>query len=598
MRVKSTFAILPDLADAKPFMEKLPFVNPTVLMYPSGRPWVVGHWGEGEVVEASVGTVRAVVIGHCPITTAQLQQLISRIRNVADVDVLARRLSGTFHLIAYIDGTVRAQGSLAGLRRLFHTRKHGITIAADRADVLATVTRTNVNERILAARVTCGGMLPPPLGEQSVWSNVSTLPADSFLAMESGQEVQWWRAPQADVPLEQGVDAVKAALVTAVASRQPDQGRLSADLSGGMDSTALCFLAADKNPELLTFRWGEAEAGNDDARFAAYAATALPQAEHLVVEHGDLASLFSAPQDWVDQEQPYVFTRTLARTRQTAKILAEQGSQLHLTGHGGDELFYKFPGYLHRLARRQPWMALKHLRGHSALSRWPLRDSVRELAGRGDINSWWRAQSQNLTMPAPASRFPPLEWNFVPLRAAPWVTDHALDLARSAIYETAETVRPFAEDRGQHQFLLALRTTGPAYAQLSRVYADYGVQLHMPYLDDRVIEAALTVLLHERATPWRYKPLLAAAMRGIVPEQILSRSTKGEFSADLSAGRRKNMSELVETFRDSTLAQHDLIDVAVLRKHMAMPQMDSTRDVSLEHLLGCENWLKNTYRSR
>jgi asparagine synthase (glutamine-hydrolysing) len=62
------------------------------------------------------------VIGSCPLTTTRLSELVAKVHTVAELDALARVLPGCWHLMASLDGVVRVQGSLSGLRRMFHTR--------------------------------------------------------------------------------------------------------------------------------------------------------------------------------------------------------------------------------------------------------------------------------------------------------------------------------------------------------------------------------------------------------------------------------------------------------------------------------------------
>ncbi|MGP3967532.1 asparagine synthase-related protein [Streptomyces sp. 6N223] len=544
--------------------------------------------------------MRLVVIGFCPVTTGRLAQLCRRVRTPADVNAVAAALPGSFHLVAAVGGVTRVQGSLSGLRQVFSARRGELPLAADRADVLATMTGAGIDELALAARVVCGGMLPPPLSDRSVWSGVSTVPQDHCLLLEGhdARQERWWRPPAAERPLAEGAVALRNALVTAMDGRRGEEGALSADLSGGMDSTSLCFLAARHTPGLLTFRWAEADAGNDDSYFAERSARSLPEARHLVVGQDELPPVFTDPGATADTERPYPYTRTLARMRHTAALLAEHGSRCHVAGHGGDELFSRFPGYLHRLARRHPLAALRRVRAHRALERWPLPETLAQLARTDGVARWWLTQADDLTRPAPRRRTPALGWGLAPLRAPAWATADAIDAARQALRSTAEDVRPFAPDRGQHQFLVALRTTAPAYRQLSRLFDAAGVRLHQPYLDDRVVEAALAVRLPERATPLRYKPLLAASMRGVVPDVVLGRTTKGDFSADLRAGRRRNLAAILDVFSDSILARLGMISPTALRDYLLAPSADTSRDNAAEQLLGCEAWARGAHRQR
>ena len=130
--------------------------------------------------------------------------------------------------------------------------------------------------------------------------------------------------------------------------------------------------------------------------------------------------------------------------------------------------------------------------------------------------------------------------------------------------------------------------------QVAALVADMGAgaQFTAPYLDDRVIEAALAVRLHERMTPWKYKPLLAAAVRSIVPDEILGRTTKGDFTADVYAGLKRHREGLLELFADSVLAQRGLIDTDVLRAAIVGVHPTFATLIPLEQTVACEIWLR------
>ncbi|HEY6422605.1 MAG TPA: asparagine synthase-related protein [Pseudonocardiaceae bacterium] len=559
---------------------------------------MVGSLDQDDVTLATVGSLRVAVIGTCPVTATRLADLVARVRTAAELDAVARVLPGCCHLVASIDGVVRAQGSLTGVRRMFHTRIEGVPVAGDRADVLAMVAGGGVDEHALAVRVACGAT-PPPLGERSFWRGVQALAPDHYLRIDptgTVGAVRWWQPPEPEVALTVGADPVRQALDTAVAARRPVRGRLSADLSGGMDSTSLCYLAVRAGtPDLLTFRWAEAEEANDDAMFAAHAASGLEQAERVVLPQADMPGIFADAGHTGDAEAPYPFTRTLARTRHNAELLARHGAQQHLAGHGGDELFHGPLAYLHPVLRRRPLTAIRHVRGYRALHRWPLAATVSGLARGGDLGAWWHQQAQQLTTGPVPRRTPPLGWGH-PLRAAVWVTPAAADTTRAVLQATGDQARPLASDRGQHVTLAILRMNGPYYRQLSRLFATAGLRFELPYFDDRVVEAALAVRAHERRTPWRYKPLLVEAMRDVLPEVIAARTTKGEFGEDLRVGLRRHLPEILALFADSALAAHGLINPDLLRRQLLKPQVDNKTVFALEDLLGCETWLRAAQR--
>ncbi|GGT91261.1 asparagine synthase [Streptomyces coeruleorubidus] len=589
--------ILPDTTAAAVMRTRMSFASPQVVSHVSGRPWLVGSWSDDRITVATAGPVRVAVIGDCPISQERLTELTAAVTTVADVDKLASALPGSAHLMASVDGQVRAQGSISGLSRIFYTRIDGVHVASDRAHVLAEMVGAVVDEQSLAVRLASGLALAPPLSERCLWAGISSLAPERCLVWTRDQadEKVWWNPPAPHLSLRDGAAGVREALTGAVQDRAPAQGRVSADLSGGMDSTSLCFLAARHTPALLTLRWAEADAANDDADFAGQAIQALDRAEHLVVAQRELPSIFDTESIPVDAEQPMLTMRAAARLRHNAQLLAQRGSRRHLAGHGGDELFQPSPGYLAPLLRHHPVLALRRLRQNRALKRWSLRPALTGLLRPGTVAGWWHDQADNLHTVRP-QRAPAMGWGLHAVQAQSWMTPAGVDLIRQALRLTAHQAQPLSDDLGQHQTLLAVRTTAAHYRLMARIYADVGVNLDLPYYDQRVLEAVLRVRPHEHADPRRYKPLLAEAMRGIVPPAILGRATKGEFGLDLRQGLADNLPSILNLFADSALAQRGLIDADTLRNRLLAPQRDLSMVFALEALLGCELWLRTAAR--
>ncbi|MFS8102858.1 asparagine synthase [Lentzea alba] len=566
------FVVLPDV-DSAAFSV---FSAPEVLRYPSGRPWVMGR----DLTSVSCGSIRVVLVGACPVSTTRLTSLVSRIRCVDDVSAFARSLPGSVHVVASVGGVVRVQGSITGLRSVFHAVVAGVPVASDRADVLARLLGSSLDDDVLAVRLISVN-LPPPLCDRSVWRGVSAVPADSYLTLDPLRVVRWWTAPEPSLGLAEGAPAVRDALVAA--SSTP--GRPSADLSGGLDSTSLCFLT---RPDLITARLFNGDPANDDPVFADLACAALPLASHVVVGRDDLPGMFGDLGSVVDPEGPALNVRTAARNLAYARLLASRGARWHLAGHGGDQLFSAPLSYLHTLARGTPFVALRHLRGYRARYRWPLGSSLVALASRRDLVSSWARLADDLTAPRPA-RSPLVSW-LPPLRMPPWASADAVSTARRVLRSVE--VAPFAADRGQHGTLANLRTYSHSYRMMARTYRAGGLSLHLPYFDDRVVEAVLAVRLSERTTPWRYKPLLVEAMQGRVPSGVLARRTKGEFSVDAHSGLRANLPSLLSLFADSGLASRGLIDVDVLRSRLVGAHRDNQNLLALDATLACEVWLR------
>ncbi len=119
-----------------------------------------------------------------------------------------------------------------------------------------------------------------------------------------------------------------------------------------------------------------------------------------------------------------------------------------------------------------------------------------------------------------------------------------------------------------------------------------GVRLAAPYFDDRVIEAGLAVRPQERVTPWRFKPLAVEAMRGIVPDETLTRQTKAIGAHEVEVGLRENRADMLALCDNSRLGKLGLIDEAALREVCARPLPTAVEFSALYPTLACEIWLR------
>ena len=554
----------------------------------------MGRWAAEELVAAQVGGVRVAVIGCCPVTAAALSALAHRVRTAADLDRLGAGLSGSFHLVAAIDGRVRVQGSVSGLRRVFYTQVGQVAVAADRTDVLAGLAGAAVDEQWLAARLVHPS-LPHPVADGCPWQGMRALADDCYLLIDPDQPtrvVQWWHPPEPVLLLAEAAPTVAQTLVAAVEARTRVGGTISCDLSGGLDSTPICFLAAGGNSRLIAVTLVSTDSGHDDARWAQRAADQLHGIEHLVLDMQRLPLMYAdVGGGGVGADEPHIVIRDHASITCVARQLVERGSRLHLRGIGGDQVLQAPAAYLHTTAWSHPRIAANHLRGRRAVSGWPLAATLRGLADRRSYQQWLTATIDDLTAPPPARGMPNLGWGPT-LRLPPWATPRAADAARTLLHEAAASAQPLAPTRGQHATLEHLRSVGYFTRHLAGIMARAGLPLAAPFLDDRVVDACLAVRLHERTTPWRFKPLIVEAMRELVPAAVLQRTTKGDFSADWHTGLRHARAHLAALLDDSALARLGLVDVDALRK-VCLGLYPSTLDpVALDRTLACEAWLR------
>jgi len=595
------FTVFPDRADAAAVARSFARPGSRTLAHASGRPWLVGRWHDDEVVTASAGDTALAVIGCCPVGAGELRRTAARLRDLAELDAFARSLPGSFHLVGALDGRLRVQGTASGLRLVFHAEIDGVRVAATRADTLAAALGLDPDPQELAVRLLWPA--PYPLFETSLWRTVSAVPPHDAVIVaadgRSARHTRWWTPPEPVRSLAETAPVIRTALEEAVDARTRQGGVVSCDLSGGLDSTSICFLADRSPARVVASTWPGRDPADTDLHWAELAARHLPDVEHVVWDADASPLVYEELLDIDDLlDEPTIGVMDRSRVLHHLPALAARGSRLHLTGIGGDHVAWCSEAYYHRLMRTGPLFAVRQLRGFRALWQWPLGGTVRALADSRPYGRWLAGAAGRLREPSPSSSVATgLGWGMAP-RLFGWATADAERLARRALLDAAATAAPLHPDRGMHADLEQIRSTTRVIRQWDRMAARAGLPMASPFLDDRVIEACLAVRPGERVTPWAYKPVLTAAMSGLVPEECLRRTTKAAASMDAANGLRDHRADLLALWEDSRLARLGLVDGAELRRLALRPASPGLSDAILYSTIAAEVWLRGLSRSR
>ena len=230
-----------------------------------------------------------------------------RVRTVTDLDRFAASLVGSAHLIASVAGRVRVQGTVTGVRRVFSAVVDGAAVAADRADVLAALLAAGIDEERLALHLMEPHILFPVAG-LPVWRGVDVLRGDSYLVLDGGPAAPV--SPVVDAARPGGPDGRRRPRAAGGARPRPSQtgstGRelVSCDL-GGLDSTALCSLAARGDAKVVAYTAASPDPLADDVAWARKTVAGLPGVEHEVIPAEEMPLVFhglgSAADDAFDE---------------------------------------------------------------------------------------------------------------------------------------------------------------------------------------------------------------------------------------------------------------------------------------------------------
>jgi len=438
------------------------------------------------------------------------------------------RLEGDFSAVVWDEdaGKIFACRTFPGPYPLFYSdsarRPGALVLSSSVAGVLAHPD-VDAGLNIAAVAEAASGLM---FGEHGETCRRSVRVLDSGWALQQQgdarpQRIRAWK-PAVDPsvgPRSQGPERLMELVRAAVGERACREGSTAIWLSGGFDSSAV-FAAAMSLPQ-------NGSLGDD--RFRPVSIT-YPEGDVAREDEWIKASVsrWKTSSVWIDSEripvrlefeesarnrdQPFVhlfdtWNAALAEASHSA------GARVALGGDGGDQLFQSAPIHLADLARTlRPIQLLREYRGlggRSArgLMRWALMPLV----------------------PRPIARFYE-GFKGIPfqdtMRVAPpaWVPRDFVK--RHALLDRNREMR--AQHLGRNRtareiFRLASSPFfGRVATEVRRVARTHGVLHRSPLWDRRIVEFALTRPFSERVEGGESKILLRAAMRGLIPEEVLA----------------------------------------------------------------------------
>jgi asparagine synthase (glutamine-hydrolysing) len=320
------------------------------------------------------------------------------------------------------------------------------------------------------------------------WADVeSPLPGVNTLApghrlVTDGRRVsveRWWR-PSAAGPASP--EATWGVLSTAVRRQLVADVPVGIFLSGGVDSALVASAAREAVPELETFTVGFEEPDWDETARARFVADLLETNPHELQLDAEQYALDLPRAVWhLDAPMNHAHcVHLLALSRFARKHIT-----VGLTGEGSDELFAGYPRYrLFALARR--------LRGVGGLG---LRQAARRLRGRHP--RWARLLESSAVDPATAAA---LNSVFVPVEEAARLAglgdpDRIL-VPRRQLFEDARR-----RGLGEIESLIELERQTYLVSllhRMDRMSMAASLECRVPFLDERVIEHALSIPVGQR----------------------------------------------------------------------------------------------------
>lgn len=353
------------------------------------------------------------------------------------------------------------------------------------------------------------------------------------------------------------------------------QGRTLAHLSGGMDSTSVALLARDE----MRRRHGHGEIPLHTISLMYHQLPLLarenPYIECVLQHETDLVSHRILADDILDfdsfvdpplHDEPFLGLGRLAMDRAMVQLAHHIAADTIVTGIGADEIHDLRPYYLNDWLRQGrvvaawqnaiQWAKAQNCNVWAILQPYGLVPFIPDGLLVLDRLGWLKQTSMSLNTQH--------DWTVPAWIQAPFARQH--DLQHRAIRHARHTYRCCGETHLSVILIAIASRTGDVLRWT--VATPLGIAIAHPFLDCRVISLGLgiqqTIQHTTTPDPDRVKPVLAEAMRGILPDKILNRTWKGHFNEVYYLGLAKNAQYLEEMIEKSSVEELGIFHKAQL----------------------------------
>jgi asparagine synthase (glutamine-hydrolysing) len=500
------------------------------------------------------------------------------------IDELVRRLQGMFAIAIWDarDDRLFLIRDRMGVKPLVYAAADGTIAFASTARALRcggfgrTVDDLGVAEFLEYGFVT---------DARTIYREVRKLPAGSILEWHGGQYQirQYWALPRvirSAISFEEAVEETERLFLAAVEKRLDADVPVGALLSGGIDSSLVCWAISHLGADITAYTVGtpgSAADETDDARATAAALNirhvVLPLSAENPAVLDDLTTAYGEP-----------FACGSALGMLCISEVIKPSATVLLTGDGGDDVFLGYPGHAYffwaeRLARRIPAAAGGLWR---STRRWlPRRGSVGRAAhflnyATGGLGA---VVDANPGLPDCGRRGvlgPRLQRIAIEERSIP----ESLESARNLLGQMLTFER-------QHRF------TGEYMTKVDGGAMFHALEARSPFLDQDVWEFASSLPYEIRLHGGRLKAVLREIARRRIGERVASGAKRG-FAIPVQewlVGRWYTCAERL--LPGGLLAEHGYIEPAAVGRELTLARQAGRAPLYLWYLFVLERWMRH-----
>lgn len=442
---------------------------------------------------------------------------------------------------------------------------------------------------------------------RTVFRGVKQVPPGAYAAWRDGRlRIRRFydpRFPEATAEPEGALEDLDSLMHSSVELRMRADVPVGAYLSGGLDSTITCALAAKMTPfPLRTFSVTFEDPRFDESGFQRMVASSLGAEHHVVhIADGAIARVFP---DVVWHAETPLLRTAAAPLFLLAQATREAGIKVVLTGEGSDELFLGYDLFKETQVRA---FCMRH--PESRLRPRLFERLYPYLSGPAHAGEFWR----NFFLTGGTAGDP--LFSHVPrFRVASRIKDFYSADTRAALAGSdplAELRQSLPAEFAQWSPLnraayLELTTLLPSYllsSQGDRMAMAHGVEGRYPFLDHRVFEFAAALPTASKLLGLREKEILRRWAAGFIPADVARRPKQPyrapDATAFFGAAPPDYVRELLSpaALRESAIFDPDVV-TALVRRCLAGRVTSFAENQALVAILSTQLWHRQFFSSR
>ncbi len=411
-----------------------------------------------------------------------------------------------------------------GIKPLYYTSNGGELVFASEIKAILTsgALAPALNEAILPEYLATRFVA----GDETFFQGVRKLMPGhtlSWTPVEGLRLTRYWKLPDqlsdADVPFEEHAREVRRRLEEAVSIHLMSDVPLGLFLSGGIDSSALAALMAPMvSKPIQSFAVGFAEHGYNELDYARLMAKSVG-AEHRDILLSSSDFLRALPRMVWHEDEPIAFPSSICLYH--VSRLAKQHVKVVLTGEGADELFlgynkYRVTAWNERLGRPY-WATMPRA----------VQNGIRRLV-QSCPRGVRRYAERSFLGPEPGIRglfyenfavFPAAHQSRLLTGSGPRRDPYAEGLRRYAQAPGGSLERMSHADIQTYMVELLMKQDQMSMAA--------SLESRVPFLDHELVEYVAAMPAKHKLQGFQTKSVLRAAVKDILPKEILTRGKMG-----------------------------------------------------------------------